>query len=506
MNRLVKNIVLLGLMQLSTLYAVSAQPFQMSERREQWSVGRNVTGILRDTVAISYAELYFDGEQGDFRNFSDASSMWSAGAQAQTITHHERVSMIGAFSYDHTEGKEMSGSMFISPNQYPFDLLEFTPGDKTLQSYYLMGGISSRIDDSWNVGVMAEYKTQNYAKFKDLRHYNYRMELSLVPSISYTIGRTTLGASYIFSRNSEIVKAQEVGSATSSYYAFLDKGLMNGAYETWQGTGVHLDESGIDGFPVRENFHGVALQAQWRDIYAEVEYLQGRGEVGEKLTYWYDFPSHQYSMRLGYNRECGANLHLLRLSTSLKRLSNYENVVGDSTSGGVTTTIIYGSNQIFEQQTLTLSPSSELIFGEGRGGVELGANYTQQLSRSTLMYPYVKELTMDSYQGYVGGYISRGAFDIRAKLSYSDGSLSEAEYSVDTDISAGGSPTHLEEYYNVANEYLTAQRMGGSLALRYTHSSDIYIELATRYTQAFDLSYISGVSRWGYTFKIGYNF
>lgn len=484
---------------------VSAQSFQMAERRELWSVSSNVTGILRDSVNISYAELYFDGEQGDFRSFSDASSMWSAGAKAETITHHDRVSMIGAFSYDHSEGEEMSGSMFISPNQYPFDLLEFTPGDKTLQSYYLMGGISSRVDDNWSVGVKSEFGAQNYAKFKDLRHYNYRMELSLAPSVAYTTGQMRFGANYIFSRNSEIVKAQEVGSSSASYYAFLDKGLMNGAYETWQGTGVHLDESGIDGFPVRETLHGVAAQVEWRDIYAEVEYMQGCGEVGEKLTYWYEFPSHRYTMRLGYNRKGGESLQLFRFEASLYSLSNYENVVGSNTSGGVTTTIIYGSNHIFEQQQLSLSPTYEVMFGSG-AGVDIGANYSQVLSRSTLMFPYVKELYTNCYQAYVGGYIPLGNLYLRGRLLYADGNLRESDYSVASDVVAGESPLHLEEYYNIANEYLISQRLSGSLSLRYTLSSDIYFEMAARYTQAFCLSYIAGSNRWGCTLKIGYNF
>ncbi len=283
MNRLRYILPLLLAVLISSLDS-SAQSLEHVEQRNMWNLGRNVTGLLRDTITTSYAELYSLIEGGEYRNYSDASQLWSAGAKAKTIKHTDKLSMIGAVSYEHSEGEQMCGSMFISPGSYPFDILEFTPGDKTLQSYYFMGGVSSAVNDRLNIGVKGEVVAQNYAKFKDLRHYNYRMELSLTPSVSYRIGQTTLGASYIYSRSSETIRAQEVGSTAAAYYAFLDKGLMSGAYETWGGTGIHLDESGIDGFPVRENIHGAALQADWNGIYGEVEYLYGVGEVGEKLT------------------------------------------------------------------------------------------------------------------------------------------------------------------------------------------------------------------------------
>lgn len=72
-----------------------------------------------------------------------------------------------------------------------------------------------------------------------------------------------IGFSYIFSKNSESVSAEEIGTAATPYYAFLDKGLMYGAYEAWSGSGVHLSESGINGFPIKELSHGAAVQVQW---------------------------------------------------------------------------------------------------------------------------------------------------------------------------------------------------------------------------------------------------
>ena len=46
---------------------------------------------------------------------------------------------------------------------------------------------------------------------------------------------------------------------------FLDKGLMYGAYEAWDGSGIHLSESGVNGFPIKRIVsNGVAVQLQWK--------------------------------------------------------------------------------------------------------------------------------------------------------------------------------------------------------------------------------------------------
>lgn len=110
--------------------ATSAQTYDIIERRNSWNAGTNVTGIMMDSVTTSYAELYGNNRHGDFRNSYEAEKSWSAGAVAKSITHLKGYSLTGSFSFDHTSGKNMSGSMFIHPGFYPVDLLEFTPGRK----------------------------------------------------------------------------------------------------------------------------------------------------------------------------------------------------------------------------------------------------------------------------------------------------------------------------------------------------------------------------------------
>ena len=290
--------IYIGCMLLCIAAVSSAQTYDVIERRNSWNAGTNVTGIMMDSVTVSYAELYGKNNHGDFRNYYEADKLWSAGAVAKSITHLKKYSLIGSFSFDHTSGKDMSGSMFIHPGFYPVDLLEFTPGRKDLQTYAFMGGIAADAGTNWRIGGKIDFTSANYSKRKDLRHTNYRLDLKVAPGIMYHSDHYAIGFSYIFSKNSESVSAEEIGTAATPYYAFLDKGLMYGAYEAWSGSGVHLSESGINGFPIKELSHGAAVQAQWGSLYGDVEYLHSSGTAGEKEVIWFKFPAHRITSHL----------------------------------------------------------------------------------------------------------------------------------------------------------------------------------------------------------------
>ena len=106
-----KKIYITGLWILCLTSGVSAQTYDIIERRNSWNAGTNVTGIMMDSISASYAELYGKNNHGDFHNYYEAKEAWSAGAVAKSITHLKGYSLTGSFSFDHTSGKDMSGSM-----------------------------------------------------------------------------------------------------------------------------------------------------------------------------------------------------------------------------------------------------------------------------------------------------------------------------------------------------------------------------------------------------------
>lgn len=60
--------IYIGCMLLCIAAVSSAQTYDVIERRNSWNAGTNVTGIMMDSVTVSYAELYGKNNHGDFRN------------------------------------------------------------------------------------------------------------------------------------------------------------------------------------------------------------------------------------------------------------------------------------------------------------------------------------------------------------------------------------------------------------------------------------------------------
>ena len=384
-----KKIYITGLWLLCIVYGVSAQTYDIIERRNSWNTGKNVTGIRMDSISSSYAELYGKNNHGDFHHSYEAEKSWNAGAIAKSITHLKGYSLTGSFSFDHTSGKDMSGSMFIQPGFYPVDILEFTPGRKDLQRYAFMGGIASDIAPNWRLGGKIDFAASNYSKRKDLRHTNYRLDLKVAPSVMYHSGDLAIGFSYMFSKNSESVKAEVIGTTENSYNAFLDKGLMYGAYEAWDGSGIHLSESGINGFPIKELSNGGALQLQWKRFYGDIEYTYSSGSAGERDAIWFKFPTHRIASHLSYHFKQGKKEHFLRLNLQWSHLVNNENVINKETVNGITTTYINGSNRIFERDAFSVHPEYEFI--SPRTEVRLGTHIStfKRLTTQTVSYTHL---------------------------------------------------------------------------------------------------------------------
>lgn len=499
-----RKIDITSLLLLCMVSAASAQTYDIIERRNSWNDGANVTGIMTDSITTSYAELYGNNRHGDFRNSYEAAKSWSAGAIAKSITHLKGYSLTGSFSFDHTSGKNMSGSMFIHPGFYPVDVLEFTPGRKDLQTYAFMDGIATDIAPNWRLGGKIDFSATNYSKRKDLRHTNYRLDLTVAPSVMYHSGELAIGFSYLFNKNSESVKAEVIGTAETSYNAFLDKGLMYGAYEAWNGSGIHLSESGINGFPVKELSHGAALQLQWKGFYGDIEYMHSSGSAGEREAIWFKFPTHRITSHLSYRFKQGNKEHFLRLNLQWSHLTNNENVISKETVNGITTTHVHGSNRIFEQDAFSANPEYELI--SSRGELRLGTELSTFKRLTTQMYPYVASEKMLCSRTYISGILHTGRFDLKAAASFSTGDFTEKSRTVETATEPGNPPYRLTDYYNLQNEYATATHATLRLGLRYHFNRGIYAEVQGSYTHGFNLNYIEGSSRWSETIKLGYTF
>lgn len=478
--------------------------FVRTERRNFWNSGRNAAGVRQDTVSVSCAWAGGKYVSGGFRDYADAVSSWSAGAKAATIMHLKSLSLTGAFSFGNFSGSGMCGSMSVRPGYYPVDVLEFTPGEKTRQNYSFSGGISVDLGQAWRLGGRIDFTGANYTKRKDLRHTGYLLDMTVVPSVMYHGEDWAAGISAVFNKNSETICAEQLGISSSTYYAFLDKGLMYGAYESWEGSGVHLSESGINGFPVRELQYGGAVQFQWKELYAELEYLYADGKAGEKQTVWFLFPGHTISLKAGYSFGTGAVRNCLRLSVDWKRQLNHETVLDKVTEGGVTTTEVYGSNPVSERRMFSVRPE----YGLEAESVNLiaGLEISSLARQVSPMYPYIFSEHDIIMSAYLSGEVPVRNTDILAGLCFSTGSAVAGSRMDEADVDASDEPYRLEDWYGVQNEYMLASRLGMKLGMRYRFRRGLYAEVQAQYFRGFNLRYMTGPDRWAAGIGLGYVF
>ena len=489
---------------------------------EAWRSGRNIAGLAASssprgkvdgTVIRSSAEMTGGVETGGYRSGSDAPTLWSGGVKADSEVHYKDLLLTGDFSFSLSGGEGMCGSMFTDPGLYPIDVLEFTPGAKTLQNYGIGGGMAWKNGSRFIPGCTMRFVGANYSKRKDLRHTTYRQEVDLVPSLIYDGDGFVLGVSGIFGKESEFVQAEQIGSATAeSYYAFLDKGLMYGTYQVWDGNGVHLTENGVDRLPVRQYSYGAALQAEIGSfLYADAEYLFTDGEVGEKGYTWFRFPGSTIDARILWTLHRPAGVHVFSARFEWMRQETDESVIDRVTSGGVTTPVEYGSNRIFERRHVTAGPEYGFY---GAGGQELHASLSvrKEKDRSTLMYPFLDldEVTLLRFSSE--GSLPLGAFVLDAGLSAGCKIGEHRHYKGNDNESAGlvSAPFRLEDWFVREQELSDAPFVGGALGLRYnfTIAGKYNLYAAAQYSlvHAFGVVLLDGSERHTAQIKLGYDF
>ena len=485
---------------------LSAQTYEDALRDNFWNDSRNVTGVRQSKLSGSYAELFAGYDAGGFRDTWQAAQSWNAGAVTASIQHLDKMSLKGSFSFTQTEGYGMCGSMFIKPGYYPVDILEFTPGRKTLQTYAFDGGLAYDLGSRWRIGAMMDFESANMAKRKDLRHSNWHLDMTVAPGFMYHKGRNfAIGANYLFRKTSETVEAEQIGISESSYYAFLDKGLMYGVHSIWTGSGLHLDEAGVKAFPVNEFSNGAALQMQYKGLFAEVEYLRTSVSIGEKEYMWFRFPGNEVNVRAGYKHFVWDKaVHYMRLHFNWRDRELSESVLEKVSVGGVATVIDHGSNVISREGSWTLMPEYEYV--SKKVEVLVSAKVEGQDKVVSQMYPHVAAQSLIMYGADARAKVHLGMFILAAEAGYSAGSVTEDAWLVSDASGVQTSPYRLQDWYDMHMEYVTAQRLSAGLALRCTFEEGIYIEASGTWTHGFNLKYLTAPNHYGAALKLGYNF
>lgn len=238
--------------------------FQETLWRYAASAGSNPSFLSgMECGRISYLQAEGSYGSGKLVNYYQSDSRLGGLVSTESYRRlNSRLVLGGAMAYGTEKGKHMSGSAFLHPEETPFDIVEMDDsgaGTKRHEWYMLRGEAGYLLTPRLSWGGQLEYRTENYAKFKDLRHQNSLMNLHLSTGFSYELfSGWQVGLSYGYLRNVETVGFGIYGTTDRQYTSLISFGGFYGRSEVFGESGYTSNTT-----PLFTQTHEVAFQGQY---------------------------------------------------------------------------------------------------------------------------------------------------------------------------------------------------------------------------------------------------
>lgn len=327
--------VFVHLCSLSAQDSLLLRNYNFVKQYDPWFTNSNGSALTRFTAPdIAEAEMSLTRQKGGLANYYDSPNATQANVYIEAIHRlNQRTVVSGGISYNYFSGKKMTGSTFINPERKPFDINESTldhPGKKHRDTYQLNGTIGVDVWKGYAVGASFKYTAANYAKYKDLRHKNKLMDMSLSAGIYAPIAEwLNVGANYTYHRNTESLSFKIYGTNENIYRSLINYGAFMGQLEQFGGDG-YTDKSRE--IPLFENRHGGSLQIEIRPteqllVYGSIDYSKGDGYYGRRSPYTVSYTQHERNIKdasfsITYQPLTRLTRHHLDFSFSNEKLAN----------------------------------------------------------------------------------------------------------------------------------------------------------------------------------------
>lgn len=480
-----------------------------------WLQTNNAAGLYSFSLnSLSDANVYLKKGNGKFVNYFQSDNSIEYGGGAKSLYRiSPRTVFFGEVQYVLFEGKNMGGSSFINPYRNPFDIVEFadtTRGEKSLESYLLKGAFSIGLARGLHVGAGIEYKTSNFAKFKDLRHENIEMDMAL------NLGSTVViwpfleaGVNYTYQRRVEEVRFQSYGNTDQSFNSLINFGAFYGYQELFStGSDYAPQNSQI---PLFEQFHGASLQinatiAPNLELFNELSYRWRDGYYGKKGTSSKVYTEHDSKMGgykgvLSLKRE--NSFHKLSFGFQKENLLNFESFFRNSTlPDGTSVTEYFGRSERLNKKMRSVNGGYTAFIGMKDNMPEWTVNViagADMMNQQVTFYPKFRKQKIDQWR--TGVYAGRNiigqvsGYSINLGLCYLWGNGDpQNDGSYDSSAQNQQKLVSLDRYIYREFEFLTAKRVSGNIGFRYSRNISgvgrIYSQLDYAVTKAFSIRYI----------------
>lgn len=526
--------IITGLFFLTVAANLSAQSGYDYRVGDNFRVGSHNPALLPASVSGSKLQATFGKANGRLIDFNSSPDSYDFGFGAESLRSVGKTRFFGGIGYDYMRGRQMRGSMFTNSGEFPVDIVEYTPGTKNREQYSLYGSFAAPLTDRFTIGFGLDYCSSNYAKRKDLRHKNSKMDLDCRGGVSFgdSQGNNLIGLSGFYVRKTEKVVAEQIGNLGLTYDAFFNKGNWYGVESLWTGSGIHLTETGLQYFPVAENRYGAALQGAFKvgGVGFDTDFSAGTsdGQTGERGIVWHRYHSRFLTGRMQIDSRFAIDSHYsvrcaLLVEVDYRQLVNREAVSGRETEGGITQTVVYAYNTIYSERLLkeNIELRAELFDNSSTQSVPLlqlraGADVEQCSGVSSLMYPIYKNRYYTTLSPYANVIWARrsgaNSFGAKAGYRYHFGSGNrERTFGSSTDMTLGSYADHNDLCALYEWEWLTKPRHTLSATLRYgrtlRNAMTPFVEAGYSFAlSTVHLSYIEGRQRSIVSIAIGTEF
>lgn len=463
--------------------------------------------------------------QGHLASSNATPESWGIDAAVRSIARmSRRVVLRGAMEYSNTWGHQAGGSVWMCPDDRPFDIIECndsTRGDIGLERYYLDGEVGVMTVGGLSLGARFAYATASSAKKKDPRHTNTLMQLDVSVGGSWQVDRWRFGANYLLKRTTEALQFSTYGRTDRVYGYLIDQGAAFGRDEQSDGKGYVGSDHEKPWLDMR---HGVALQAgfannPWSAV-IEWQWMHRHGHYGLESPSHLDFNRHkgnEWHLRSWWQYATSATIHRITAEWSHETIQDDERTYRIVTTGGVTDINYYDDRQTGEREVNDINITYDAQWGIRRSLATWQAqaclnHYRRSLTAS--LYPYYRQqLTRltDIILSVCRNWLAHNdhVWSLAIAAGWSGGGGTPAKDGTYTAVIQESAPVaDHNELLMRQYEWFTADRMHGGITMRWSmpllhQHLRLYAQAGYRIAHAMDVKYLQGSNRHTGTISLG---
>ena len=521
----------------SRLVAQSAKPdsinlysdFSFVKNASPWLTSYNAAGILHyNGGRFTEARLSAKYEDGGLADYYEGRKAVNAGGGAESFYRlGDDMVFYGKVEYDYFTGSKMAGSSFIEPHHEAFDIVEndiSNLGRKRLNKFNLTGALGKKIYRELSLGAKLDYKTADYAKYKDLRHKNSLMDLTATVGLSMPIGTgIEAGLNIFYHRRSESLVFATYGNSDKVYKSLISYAAFMGLTETFGERG-YTDKNTET--PLFDEYVGPQIQFEWTGLkdfkwYIEGSVLSRKGYFGKKSPYTISHnqnKGHVIDARsiLEYRNKPTVR-HRLTMSFELEDLTDYSNSYYElRKDNNATYYQYYTPEKIASKTWIEARATYNADLGITVNIPAFSAGFSYKLSNRDLVaieYPYFRKQNLVTHDFECSA--TKNIIRTRDIITFSGGInlrtgsgkvCSDGTYTTPSDKQR--KPGEMITYLYRNYEFLTKTQLGGFVSMgfsTYLKEYDIkpFAKLGFGFRSVSDSEWLDGKQRYSCNLTIG---